>query len=243
MLQRIGDRTGAFPWAHAFATTIGAMVLIAALVSAGWSEFLWGYVFTPPAPDQRTHEVAWRELGSFNSSASDGPWTIEPQDKLEMYRREEAPDLECCALGPNVGIAEKSTPSHLTQDDLNRIQPEIERLVEFENGEAGYERGRMIHGIVARGTLNDSNVVFAAITGGEVSNDHYPAYNVFYARNPLRLLSLDRYHGDIAGIEGFTAPPMFVLVFLAECATALALLLIRRMVTTPSQNVPASTRH
>ena len=103
----------------------------------------------------------------------------------------------------------------LAAADLAQLQREALAQIRLEPGTRGYEhQARSLRGVAALGS-NDTlgEVAFASLTTGQVSNDHYATYELFWQRQSGKVLSAHRYFGDVAGLEGTTAAVIALTAF------------------------------
>jgi hypothetical protein len=93
-------------------------------------------------------------------------------------------------------------------------------------GDTGYERGELLSGIVleAKGP-GDERLLFIAVAGKEVSNDHYPYYEFLFSvpqgDGEPRFLACDRWFYDNAGVEFLTWPFLFIVFVVPAILVAL----------------------
>jgi hypothetical protein len=86
--------------------------------------------------------------------------------------------------------------------------------------ETGYEPWREGRAQVAEGwDASGARLVFIGMRGAQVSNDHYPYYELLF-REPvpgdgLHLVSSQRFFFDVAGLEGFEWTQLWQLLTLA----------------------------
>jgi hypothetical protein len=110
--------------------------------------------------------------------------------------------------------------------------PPISELVQSTGAlippDPGYEQwGSLYSGLALQAEDADGRqLLFIGLHGGQVSNDHYPIYELLFAAAPgterFELLSRKQWFVDIAGIEGLEWYVMFPYFFVA----ALVLVLI-----------------
>jgi len=170
----------------------------------------WGYAWSVPGLDARVHDVKWSVAGTFTSDDDGSRWRPDPIRTLETFRSEPAPDSECCEIGRIVTVLREQhaldTLAAPSPSQLSQIESEVLSLVPLAEGNPGYVHARQLSGLLALGDGAHGPVAFVSFTGGEVSNDHHPAYEVFFRPGkPPLLLSSRRWFGDVAGVEGLSA--------------------------------------
>jgi hypothetical protein len=83
----------------------------------------------------------------------------------------------------------------------------------------GYEeRSAWMYGLALEAEGRDgSRLLFLELLGGEVSNDHHPAYELLFRAAPgtarFQLVSVNQWFFDVAGIEGMEWYVMFSFFF------------------------------
>lgn len=202
-------------WMLAFAATPVLAVATAVVFSYSY----WGYAWALPDLDSRVHSVRWIAVSGFESREDGSAWTLQTRDRLSAHRTEEARDFECCVDGRILNVT--GLLSDLRAAELAAVETEILAHVPLQSGDEGYAFARRLHGVVAVGEdEHQQPIAFASFTGGEVSNDHYPMYEVLIRRAPhVEVLSTRRYYGDVAGIEVLSAG----VVTLTLCAVGVVL--------------------
>jgi hypothetical protein len=90
-------------------------------------------------------------------------------------------------------------------------------LFDLTPNEAAYYSYVLPVGYIVQGRdASGTPVIFAAIVGSAVSNDHYPYHELIFTHDPggLMLRSHMRYYFDVAGIEGFNTLVITAFLFL-----------------------------
>jgi hypothetical protein len=187
----------------------------------------WGYPWSVPELDGRTRDVRWTAVSGFKSSMSGREWTRDDERDLR-WDINRVPDGECCDVERIVKLTGSELPA-VTREDLTTLEAEALSLIEIEAGAPGYDGAKRLYGVAALGMHPTGEpIAFASFVGGEVSNDHHAMYDVLWARSPPRLLSSTKYYGDVAGIEGFEAPQVAILLFVPFLAIGLLVVTIWR---------------
>jgi myo-inositol-1-phosphate synthase len=104
---------------------------------------------------------------------------------------------------------------------LLQIDKQIKESKLIDKGEIKWDTSGQINGIITEFITQDNDkYIFAGLSGGEVSNDHYPKYEFLFAEknNQYELIKKQRFYTDIAGIEGIeyaNISPLFSLLLTA----------------------------
>lgn len=211
-------------WSDPRAPVVAWVVLVPVLSLAGgvaFSSRYWGYAWSLPALDSRVHATSWVGIAPVAKDRGSEAWTRLDRAELGAFRVDAAPDDECCQTGRVVGMLEAKGAlaglKDLSAEEIERLQRVVFSLATFDRGEEGYDGLAYQRGVLLVGTLEGIGpVAFAVIGGAQVSNDHYPMDEILIAleRPQARLLSHQRYYGDIAGVEGLTAGWMALILFI-----------------------------
>jgi hypothetical protein len=187
-----------------FIAAICAVSLIGAQVT---SRVYWGHLGNPPSSEATVaplasadrYEFTWSPAGSrdavnlFNMAAQEN-WT--PGDT--PIGRLPAAVLRH-GLRPEAG--------RLEGEPLSAAIAVLESLGLLRAGTAGYGHAKDLRGLLVSGTSRSGERLLAVgLTGGELSNDHYPYYEALFrvgAEGSLRPISWMHYRYDAAGVEGF----------------------------------------
>jgi hypothetical protein len=192
-----------------------AVICLAFFVSIAFSKYYWGYFFHRPA--------VLAELKDVTKVISIIPVTTE-QTPMGEYRFVAETD---CSIADRIAYAQKDPYSNLDErilvyldekhllpeeiatslgshTDFYDLLPETGLLAKAQDG---YKSAGLLRGVIveARNT-SGSQLVFLSATGGQVSNDHYPCYEMVFERHPrsgqLTFIRGQRFFFDVAGIEG-----------------------------------------
>ena len=98
----------------------------------------------------------------------------------------------------------------------------IDKLIKesglLDYGEKNWDTSGQLSGILSEfTTINKLKYIFVGLSGGQVSNDHYPFYEFLFIENnrKLELVKKQKFYTDIAGYEGFeyaNIAPIFSLL-------------------------------
>lgn len=227
-------------------------VLLAAVLTALISKAMWGYFVARPELHSRV--VSAREVVSVTPldqiQEVDGAWPIRPSGERYAgpgwYEREKAAypreydyyllDRRPLRALEVRGVLTTAVPS-LTPDELPNLAAMLRPV--FAAEQTGYDRllDRAPPGVPLSGTLYElvgargERLMLLAVRGGEVSNDHYPYFELLYedrGTGGLILVAKRRFYFDVAGLEGFSFRRVFfalsllgLLVVIPGVSTAL----------------------
>ncbi len=93
----------------------------------------------------------------------------------------------------------------ISNDILLRIDKQIKESKLIDKGYNKWDTLVPLNGIVTQLVANDNaKFIFAGLSGGAVSNDHYPNYEFLFAEkdHQYELIKKQRFYTDVAGIEG-----------------------------------------
>jgi hypothetical protein len=108
-----------------------------------------------------------------------------------------------------------------SQSILRTIDQQIKDSKLIDKGEKNWDTYGQLNGIITEFvTEDDEKYIFAGVSGGQVSNDHYPTYEFLFAEknNQYKLIEKQRFYTDVAGIEGIeyaNIAPFFSLLLTA----------------------------
>jgi hypothetical protein len=208
-------------WAvRALWLSIGAAFLAAVMISRVY----WGYWLWRPSMDTRILEARrYVGLAFFEAARRDaGPLgfvdltSSTVRDSLQRYRQDEYTAgsrrvLHMLDLQGKVdAIPLKRTVELRTLSDL------IQGSGALVKPSPGYEeRNTFMRGLAVEAEGHDGRrLLFVGLFRGEVSNDHFPLYELLFEAAPgtdrFQLVSATQWFIDIAGIEGLEWPFMFL---------------------------------
>lgn len=192
-----------------------AIVAITFLASIGISRWYWGYFFSRPGPLTEIHDVTTvtAVIPVSTVADSDDTRSIVPMTEYsiaeEIARGRQTPyyclhqrlllALDTAGLLPSTHAVELP--------DLPALFPLIQAAGILAKPEPGYNNSDLLQGIVidARNRSGE-RLLFIGLTGRELSNDHYPYYEMVFSSTPdtntLTYLRGQRFFYDIAGMEG-----------------------------------------
>ena len=109
----------------------------------------------------------------------------------------------------------------VSQNTLLIIDKQIKESKLLDKGEINWDTSGQLNGILTEFiSADNTEYVFAGLSGGQVSNDHYPFYEFLFVKNnnQLKLIKKQRFYTDVAGIEGLeysNIAPFFSLLLTA----------------------------
>jgi hypothetical protein len=213
------------------------VVLAAALsflAAIGVSKLYWGYPIRRPPVDRRIKEI--EEVISLvpvdSGRKSDGSMGFVINDAYQIAERlsvcrDTRPWISYYCLDERILVILDELGKLPMSLDHTSPPPELATLYHWldatqllYNGAPGYrDQARELRGIVlvAQGK-NGQRYLLAAVSGGQVSNDHHPYYE-FLFRLPEQdpapiLLSSRRFFYDVAGMEGMDGLALWPAFFL-----------------------------
>jgi len=194
-----------------------AVISLAFFVSIAFSKTYWGYFFHRPA--------VLEELKDVTKVISIVPVTTE-QTAMGEYR---FVIDHAFSIAEQIAYAEKRPYYNLDERILvyldekhllpQKIATSLGPYTDFydllrETGllaraQDGYPSAGLLRGVIVETRdRSGSQLVFLSLTGGEVSNDHYPCYEMVFEADPgsgqLTFINGQRFFFDVAGIEGVT---------------------------------------
>jgi len=203
-----------------FGVVFGAFVFLSVALAAAWSQYEWGFPFERPALHHSVRQMSSLDgLGFFSTG-----WGPVENTKKSLYQ-----DLEGTDPYPDpyydfkarVLVAARDAGFN-PRDALQIPKDQIDALVHaFRTSDLpalsnkGYDSDKGLRGLIA--AFKDSAgrpLVILAMCGGEVSNDHYPYYEVLLdGRNPERfqVIHSQMFYFDVSGIEGLEWPATLIL--------------------------------
>jgi hypothetical protein len=172
------------------------------------SRLYWGYwVFRPSANWLVSSMVSVERFTTFLccSPNPSGPSAVQAAATIEFRGAGDdlTGNLPAAMLRRGLEpVSAESVPTEL----LARIRNSLESRGAVIEGERGYTHAKELWGHVAVGRTTDrSQIVAAALWGGEASNDHHPYYEATFLMSPAGELSMSgmrQYWFDVAGLEG-----------------------------------------
>jgi len=215
------------------------IVCLAFLVSIVFSKYYWGYFFHRPAVLAELKDVT--KVVSIIPVATEQTPTGEYHfvanadssitDRIAYARKDPYYSLDERIL---VYLEEKYLLPEGIATSLDPYANLYDLLLEtglLAKAQGGYTSAGLLRGVIveARNT-SGSQLVFLSATGGQVSNDHYPCYEMAFERRPqsdqLTFIRGQRFFFDVAGIEGAEWFVIWLLISLIGVVFALSFITI-----------------
>ena len=245
--------------ARACGLVVLAMVVVSFGLSICYSKWYWGYWMGRPPILGEIHDVAsvTAVLPVRTETSEDGGRRIVPDpgyrmaERLAFARRDPYYLLEERVLQ---ALEEKKLLPAASGTDLRNLPslfPLIRKSGLMVEPEQGYTRSDLLNGVVvdAVGRAGE-RLVFVAVTGRELSNDHYPYYEMLFRgrqdSTDLSYVRGQRFLYDVAGQEGVEW--YAVWPFLGVACTVLGFVglavffLVRRKPAGPPSDAPSPSQ-
>jgi hypothetical protein len=211
LLKRITGLQKPFP---VYGGAAIGILCLAFLVSIVFSKVYWGYFFRRPAVLAERYDVT-EVIGIV-------PVTTE-QTPTGAYRFVTNADF---SMADQIAYARKDPYYNLDErilvhlEDKQLLPEEVATSLDdtdfydllsgtglLAEPQEGYTSAGLLKGVIVQArTASGSQLVFLSATGQQVSNDHYPCYEMVFERHPqsgqLTFLRGQRFFFDVAGIEG-----------------------------------------
>ncbi len=199
-------------------------LFLAFLGSTIWSRNYWGYFMSRPGLDARVKK--WERVLTVTCVSTQAEsdeskvFIADPgcsvADRIKDGRNDRYYCLDARAL---IALEDSGklpdSPDHMEAELLRSLHGRLDSEGLLIEGEPGYDEAKILRGTVIEALGADKKrYVFVAVKGYEVSNDHRPYYEFLFQANKqtsdLKLLSRKQFFYDVAGIEGFEWPVMFL---------------------------------
>jgi hypothetical protein len=193
-------------------TMIGNAFLASIVISKAY----WGYWFKPPAFLSEVNEISKVQAIVFlkTERGTEKPVIVNDDQHPLSIHLAGAKQFSEDALSGRVlleldrrNLIPPDHPSTLA--GLPELYATIQRSGMLERSSDGYDSSAQLSGTVldAIGKAPGERLVFLCVQGGQLSNDHYPYYELLFRGKPdsaqLTLVRGQRYYYDAAGMEGF----------------------------------------
>ncbi len=239
--------------AATFATIAILVIVVSFLLSIGLSRSYWGYFFTRPPVLNEVSDVA-SVVAVFPITTvvdDDGARRIMVQkdypisDTVGWVSKDEYYFLQGRLLlaFDEAGMIPSSHSTEMA--DLPELYPLIQKTGILAAPKDGYNDSDLFTGVLIDGLNHAGNrLVFIGATGRQVSNDHYPYYEMVFTGNAgssaLSYVRGQRFFYDVAGLEGvewYSVLPFFAAAGLVIAFVVTApLMLIWRLVRRPQKS-------
>jgi hypothetical protein len=243
------QRWGTSGWWHSAKILLIATVIAAVLAFVGaicGSRYYWGYFLSPPDFDARVRDA--KEVTTFTFFMKDA----DVKDAFHDLQDWSTEDIQAAATQPAEEISSHSVSFtragvHLARSGVLKRSPttlpaaEAAKVFQLVRDTGKLEVEGLAGSMMEFTNRAGERMLFVAAAGepgigGAVSNDHYPFYEFLFDRTDgeAKLLSFRKFYYDIAGIEGFEWPQMFLffgmILFVAIDVPVAIYLLVRRWI-------------
>lgn len=201
-----------------------SFAFLSLVVSLIWSYLMWGYAFRRPpilSEVRRLKSVA-SVVPCKSASDVNGHLIAIPDlkydlnEQLEFGRHDSYYCLEQRVL---LELDRRGTLPAVVSADLT-VFPDLHRRLSESGALAassgGYDSAKGLRGVIVGDLADGLRVVVIAAQGGEVSNDHYPYYELAFgashAGDRLAYLNGQRFFYDVAGVEGLEWYAMWLIL-------------------------------
>ena len=194
--------------------TVFGVACLAFLISIVFSKVYWGYFIRRPAVlaelKDVTEVVSIIPVATEQTPAGEYRFVVNADlsiaDQIAYARADPYYNLDeriLVYLEEKRLLPEKIATS-LDDTDFYDLVSGTGLLAEPQDG---YTSAGLLRGVIVDArTRSGSQLVFLSATGQQVSNDHYPCYEMVFERHPqsgqLTFLRGQRFFFDVAGIEG-----------------------------------------
>ena len=201
--------------ATAYGLVAVAMIVVAFLAAIGISKAYWGYFMAKPGLLYEFADIEKvRAVVPFKVADATGQRTIVVDDSYSLSNRiafgTKYPD-DCLDERILLELERRNLlpPAlTLTRSGLPELYPMIHDSDVLANSSQGYDSLARLRGVLVDAIDKLGNrLVFLGLAGGQVSNDHYPYYELLFREQPsssrLEFVRGQRFFYDAAGMEGF----------------------------------------
>lgn len=191
------------------------VIIITFIISITISKMYWGYFISRPSVLKETHDVQAISaiIPITTKTTNDKSKIIVIKKDYSMIEKIKScnKDQYYCLTGRllvkfnNLGLIPKTNNDNLNFPFLFQTIKQTGILTEPEKG---YNNSDLLQGFIIDAiSKTKKRLIFIALTGKEVSNDHYPYYEMVFTKKQnspnLSYINGQRFFYDLAGIEGF----------------------------------------
>lgn len=199
----------------------GLILVLALVLAIGMSKYYWGYFFQRPpasAAVEGIREVTTLSFVRCSVSSGRARCALRSDHSLSEELQECRKDQYYCLEGRiAVGLRESGRLPANPTPTQPAVLRQVESVLTGQNvlvpSESGYDGNADLTGIVVTDENgNRGSVLAIAITGREVSNDHYPHYELLVdaGGDKVRIIRKTVFFYDVAGMEGVEWLYMFI---------------------------------
>jgi hypothetical protein len=211
----VGGRAGFRRTALACGGVAAVMVVVAFCVAAGISRAYWGYwLFRPPVLREVRDLAKVTAVVPVKAAAGESASrALIADDEFVLGQAVgigRADPYYCLEERLLIAVEDRGLLPRQPSADLGAL-PELFPLIRqtgiLAKPDRGYEDADQLRGVVVDGvSQKGKRLVFVGVVGQQLSNDHYPYYELLFAGEPgavnLRFVRGQRFFFDVAGIEG-----------------------------------------
>ena len=210
-----------------FGLLLAGSLALAFLGAIVLSKHYWGYFFARPGADETIvgarHVASATPVRASTDERGDIGFAVSDRasiDEFLSYSRSDHyswPEARVLIAFDDRGLLSRST-ALMSDERLSSVYALVDKTGILVDGETGYDEARMLRGVVVEAdSVEGAPLLVVAAKGSEVSNDHYPYYELIFSQDSQsetgwRLISHRRFFFDVAGIEGMEWPWMFLLL-------------------------------
>lgn len=199
----------------AFIYTSLVVCAVAFFTATGWSKYYWGYFIARPPVLREINRLATVPVvipvQTLKDENGHCRLALDEDDTLSERVKYGHDDPYYC-LDERLLLAleqHQLLPPDFSSDfpDMPDFHARIAQTGILAQPDEGYSDSDLLHGVVIDGTDSAGRrLVFAGMAGRQLSNDHYPYYEMLFSSsdgtNGLRYVRGQRFFYDVAGIEG-----------------------------------------
>jgi len=230
--------------ATVYATAALTMVGISFLISIAISNSYWGYPFDEPKLLREAGDIAKvraiTPIKTETNSSGSHAFVVDNGNSISnmLAVAERYPD-DCLSERLVIELQKKNLiPSNsvATIPELSQFYSEVRISGLMAHSDKGYASEQALAGVAVDGVnQSGARVVFLAITGGQLSNDHYPYYELLFGNSTdgttLSFNRGQRFFYDAAGLEGFGWLQIWMLISIPCILLGFILLTAARFVS------------
>ncbi len=229
--------------AVAYSLVLAAALALVFVVSIMISRRLWGYFMVRPDLLSEVGEIAPVKAVVPLKTASDasGKRTIVPDRDFSLadsMATGKEDSYYCLSARILIELERRNllpAAPATTLDGLPEFYSLIQTSSTLAKSSEGYDSSAELKGIlIDAADKSGGRLVFLGLTGGQLSNDHYPYYEMlFRGRKDARELSFvhdQRFFYDVAGMEGFEWNSILLFLSVPGIVAAFVIFTIARVI-------------
>jgi len=201
--------------------TAFCICLVVFVMSMVFSKIVWGYYLYRPKVITSLNDISQVKavIPIKTETGTSGRRNIIVNTDYKIPKRlsEDRDGYYCLAKRILIFLSDKNMlPDSLTLDlaDLTELHSLITQTGILIEPDEGYDNSDLLRGIVVD-ALDEKGerLIIAGVAGGQVSNDHFPYYEIAFKgkqRDDLKFMSGQYFFYDSAGMEGFEWDVFFI---------------------------------